>query len=124
MGHLGYQHTFVSLHWLYDLNQFIRSNYSEINWDRVRKLTKSLKHENSTRICIWILKSNLNTPLPSDITQYFKEPSFIFKQIFTGDYFWKSDRKRYLMLKHFCKDSLWIALEYNLKWVRARLHRN
>jgi hypothetical protein len=141
LGHLGYQHTFISAHWLVDIDRFIKRFSDDIDWGRVKELLINLKQKRSARITFFLLNRYLNTPIPLEIkSSEILMPSrkelqrlekLIFTKIFDGGFLLRigelgSEKKpieygKYYFLKHLCKDNISDALNYDLGWFKSRL---
>ena len=121
LGHLGYQHTFLKLFWLVDIDRLIRCT-PELCWDRVWSLVFQLNHRRSASAVLWAAQKYLATPIPCAASE---------KLVSTG--FWKSlispgflvapknHKVRYFLLKHLLKDSFLHSLNYDWHWIRSQL---
>lgn len=122
MGHLGYQHSLIKLHWFVDIDRFVRKHRSDIRWDRVKDRVGELKQRRSAEVISWVLRRYLHTPLPSGWLVPSRLRGALYSQVLSSEYLWRPDRhRRYYLTKHLCKDRFRDSLSYNLGWVRSRL---
>lgn len=119
LGHLGYQHSCLMLHWFVDIDRFIRHHGNELDWKAFSVRLKQLRQVRSARLIFFVLKKFLNTPVPQ-LADF--EGGFLFSFLMSEAYLWSvtKPRLRYLLVKHLCKDSWWDALAYDFLWLRAR----
>jgi hypothetical protein len=117
MGHLGYQHTFLHLTWLVDIDLFIRKH--EIDWARVMVLATRLKQRRSALATLWACHDYLGTPVPSRLLK------MGWSKLLSGEFLWFPKKRplRYYLIKHLMKDSAREALVYDLLWLRRRAWR-
>ncbi len=118
MGHLAYQHTFLKIHWLIDINLFISKHAKNIDWIRVAHLSKHLNHDHSSHSINIALVNIFGT----GFTKFYKK-SFLRRIIFTRILTWKfltsptTYKTRYYLLKHATMDS-WIgSIKYDFGWL-------
>lgn len=121
LGHLGYQHSILMLHWLVDIDRYLRKHSGAMDWARVKRRLEQLKQKRSAEIIFWILNNYLKTPIPKSIFPIEKRQSKFYHWLLTSDYLWQSGKSlRYYLVKHLCKDSLLDSLEYNWQWLLSR----
>lgn len=122
LGHLGYQHTFLMLHWFLDIDLFLRKYGSEIDVAKVRTILKALRQKRSARIIFWVLKKYFKTPLPEGLNEGSRILEVCLAVILDENFLWSSSppRWKYFLLKHLAKDRLRDALIYDWNWLKAR----
>lgn len=54
-GHLAFQHTFIKLFWLFDIQRFIRKYKSDIHWEEFWVKAKSYNLKEACQLCIGLL---------------------------------------------------------------------
>lgn len=119
-GHLAYQHTFISLHWLYDI--LILTSKVELNWTEIAQKAKRSNVLKSCQLINTLLMTyfhqhnidNLGISyLAKKVCIQFLTPSFLC---------YPSERKwRYWFVKHFTKDHLFQSLVYDLLWMKTKI---
>ena len=116
LGHLGYQHTFLRLNWLLDIDLYVRKN-PDLDWMRVWQLAQEFRQINSTLIVLFVAQKFLDTPLPSLGLRKTWQLRLAQKLI-TSEWLWSPSehRFRYLIVKHLLKDSLFQAIRYDYLW--------
>ncbi len=119
-GHLAYQHTFISLHWLYDL--FLLVKHQPLNWDLIFQRAKKAKVYQSCHLVLWCLREHFqldDLPKP-DFSPMMK---IIVKNLLTKKFLCEPTKStlNYQMVKHITKDQLSDALIYDLLWLKAKL---
>lgn len=123
-GHLAYQHTMLSLHWLIDIALLIET---QVTWDerRIEELLKSLPLRTSLRTILWALEYHLELKLPDSLAVFVKthRKDALIENFMSLEFLWKSQRMavRYYALKHLLKDSIKEALTYDRLWLKQRL---
>ena len=118
--HLSFQHTFLKLYWLFDIYFFIKKYNALIDWNLVERKIKNLKIENSFFIVTYLLETQFNLiPLLN------KKPKLIWRFIFTQKLLFSSNRRtiRYFIAKHLTKDSLWLAIKYDLSLIKLAVKK-
>ncbi len=118
-GHLAYQHTFLSLHWLYDIYLLIQKEQLEPH--EVLSTAKKAHVLKSCKIISYLMYSRLKIKvdpilLPSKLIQ------ILIDFIITDDFLIapREHPIRYQLCKHFTKDFIHQALLYDLGWFRHK----
>lgn len=116
--HLAYQHTFQKLHWLVDIDRYLRVFEKQINWEIVEKKMRRLKIETAYRSVLFACSCYLRTPVGNRMLRLNIIQRFFFKTFLTPEFLVKgwNLRLNYYFLKHFLKGSFIKAFEYNLLW--------
>ncbi len=120
-GHYAFQHNFLKLYWLFDIYYLAQNFDQQLSSPAIIKLAKKYKLENALIDCCYILKKHFNlstplttsTPLPSQLKQ-----KFLTKELLIAD---KQNSWHYLLRKNLNHDSLIDLLNYNLRWIKAKL---
>ncbi len=119
-GHLGYQHTFISLHWLFDIYLLLKK--ADLDWEKVRVKARQANVWRSCEIIIELLKRHfqfkIQLPYNNSIYSRLMTRVLINEEFLCNSH---SAKIRYFLIKHFCKDSLFQALTYDFNWWR---HKN
>lgn len=117
-GHLGYQHSFISLHWLLDIYLLLLKKV-DFDWSSVKKKAIDAHVWRSCEIAIELVRNHfkLNIDLPFKPSIYTK---LMTKVLINKKFLCRAQQTkyRYFFIKHFCKDSLIQAFIYDLKWWR------
>ena len=112
IGHYAFQHNFSKLYWFIDIVAFIEKNHDHLDWQRVLLLAKQMdlyRGVISTLAMVRQMTSfDIPTPSISFLLSLFITPKFILDPL--------SSLTRYYLIKHLVKDSLRLALWYDLKW--------
>jgi hypothetical protein len=114
-GHLAYQHTFLSLHWLYDI--FLISQSESFNISMIKSKAKEAHVLRSCQIIAYILEKYLKLKTMIELKPIF--PIRLLIDILISENFLKSPRSypiRYLLIKHFTKDYFYHSLKYDIGW--------
>ena len=119
IGHASYQHTFIKLFWLVDIDRFIRRHHKDVDWKRILERSKELKIYQATNTTLWILKNLFSTPhipLVKRKTWYY---------LLNWNFLILSRKKKlsYWVTKHKIKDSLASSLKYDWLWLKNQLYR-
>ncbi|EQC51391.1 nucleotidyltransferase family protein [Bacteriovorax sp. DB6_IX] len=122
MGHLGYQHTFISIHWLYDIYLFLLKYDQDLDWDYIKKSLEGLEQLNSARICLNSILAVFK--LESKGLSYLRQSLFskLAGLVMNSSFYLSTSDSyiRYYIVKHFTKDSLREALRYDYLWLKNR----
>lgn len=119
IGHLSYQHTFLKLFWLVDIDRYIRRHQNEIDWQRLFALAQKLETVKALKATLWATHKYLGTPLPHDLQI---NPTWIQKYMLTEKFLWgKKFNLAYYLIKHDMKDSLKDAFSYNFFWLLLKI---
>lgn len=118
-GHLAYQHTFLSLHWLYDIYLLVKS--TQLDPKKIERKAKSAQVWRSCQIIALILKEKLNVNIPQELLPG-PITSLLIGRLITDDFLIHAKRSplRYFLIKHLTKDHLYQALIYDLSWLQQR----
>lgn len=116
-GHLAYQHTFLNLHWLYDIALFLKSQET-LDWIQIKNRAKKLHVYRSVEIICFIMNKYFELPTELEV-KGIKEA--LFKTIISKRFLCDPTRSRlhYLMAKIICKDGLFSVFKYQFHWVKA-----
>lgn len=119
-GHLAYQHTFISLHWLYDIYLFLDKE-KNLDISHIKAQAKRAQVWRSVRIIAFLLKEHFSLSIDKKLLPPFII-RFLIKVLITPQFLWNPHafRWRYLIVKHFTKDHLYQALAYDLGWFKAK----
>lgn len=123
MGHLGYQHTFLKLSWLIDIDRFIRKYSTSLNWESIFNASRILHQQRSTSAVLWACHNFLKTPLPFPIESCTDKTSrLLWRVLLTRSFLWAPQKRpfRYYLLKHCLKDNLARAFAYDYLWLKRR----
>lgn len=110
VGHLGFQHTFLKLHWLLDI-QLLLNQYGEtLDWKRFEALLEEYQLINSWKYTCHFL--NL-------VFHDFKPQFFLLNYLISSKFilFPEKEKFRYYILKNFLKDRFSTSFTYNFWWV-------
>ena len=122
MGHLAYQHTFLKLVWLFDIDLLIRK-YEKLDWTRVISLVSQLKQRRSASAVLFACEKHFGTPIPAFVHRELRSFSARAWGTLLNQKFLSSPEThffRYYTLKHLVKDSWTEALKYNWLWLKRR----
>lgn len=116
-GHLGYQHTFHSLNWLFDIA--LLTQREELDFDLIFKKAKKAKVLKACRISLIVLASYFGVHLfKGSLWERFQVKLLITPQFLRDPY---HSKIRYFLVKTIIKDSLADAFRYYGGWLRSRL---
>lgn len=124
VGHLAFQHSFLKLFWLVDVEHFILKNRDNIDWNKLYYLANKLKFKNSLKMALWALKKFFNLDLPQEVIQHYKlNRPYIWKLFLTKNFLWSARQfgLRYYMIKHLTYDSIWQSLIYDYLWCKRKI---
>lgn len=115
IGHFSYQHTFLKLFWLMDIDRWIRRKGTEIDWYRVLEVSGKLRMKKATNATLWMTHTFLGTPIPKSILR----PLSLIQRIFlTENFLWhKKFNLTYYLIKYDLKDSAKDTFEYITLWI-------
>lgn len=117
IGHVAHQHNFIKLFWLMDIDRFIKTYNSEIDWLQVLQRAKQLKLENAMDSTFYIMtqlfENEFCLPNQKKKWTYLIDWNFLING--------QSQRGRYQVLKHLLKDSWSEALSYDLGWLKSKV---
>lgn len=128
-GHLGFQHTFIKLKWLLEIDRFICKYNLKIDWDRVFFISKSLGHIHSSQAVFFSAMKFFDSPVPVEFLNALEKEGInnrIWEGLLTEDFLWGPQRKRfrYFLVKHLLKDNLSKAIQYDALWLAHFFKRN
>lgn len=110
VGHLGFQHTFLKIHWLLDIYLILEKYRDKINWDRFFLLIEKYQLKRSWHYTEKFLNLVFENKKPSSYLEAFVvHPKFL---LFPEKHFF-----RYYMLKHLLKDTSRGSLSYTWWWL-------
>jgi hypothetical protein len=120
MGHLAYEHTFLKLSWLLDIDRYVRKHGASLDWERVQALCSWLRQSRSAFSVLWAAKRYLGTPVQWNGAG--RLPDWLLESLLTEEFLWAptEHRARYYVVKHLVKDDWREALTYDLLWLRRR----
>ncbi len=118
-GHLAYQHTFLSLHWFYDI--FLLCKKSAISPSKVENRAREAQVWRSCQIIALLLNEKMGLSLPKELLPG-KVIIFLTRWLINDDFLInpKKSALRYFLVKHLTKDHFYQALAYDLGWLRQR----
>lgn len=115
IGHFSYQHTFLKLFWLMDIDRWIRRFEKDINWARLVNISEKLRMKKAVNATLWITHQFLGTPVPKGLLRPLSPVQKIF---LTENFLWKTKfNLSYYLLKFDLKDSLKDTIEYSALWL-------
>jgi hypothetical protein len=117
-GHYAFQHNFQKLYWLFDLYYLVYIYQDDLNFNKIKHISKLLKLEKSTHQVLWILKNFFNLSSIGDI-----QIGALEKRILTMNFLLNERQEgfSYFLLKHLNKDSLWQSFKYDFYWIKSKL---
>jgi len=117
-GHLASQHTFASLHWLVDVDRFVRKNGSELDWRKIWWLAEKAGVKKSVEVVLRTCEKYLCTEVGLPLKRH-----VFAERILTSEFLWDigSHRSSYLLLKHALKEGISQALMYDLLWLLNKM---
>lgn len=119
MGHFSYQHTFLKLFWLIDIDRWIRRFEKDINWARLVNISEKLRMRKAFNATLWMTHQFLGTPVPEALLR----PLSPLQKIFlTENFIWKTKfNLSYYLIKFDLKDSLKDTIEYSALWLIQKI---
>lgn len=121
LGHFSYQHTFLKLFWLIDIDRWIRRYENEINWVRLIDISEKLRMKKAINATLWVTGQFLGTPLPKDLQ---KPLSLIQKLFLSENFLWKTKFNiSYYLIKIDLKDSFKDTFEYSTLWMIQKIRQ-
>ncbi|MCR9204187.1 MAG: nucleotidyltransferase family protein [Halobacteriovoraceae bacterium] len=116
-GHLGYQHTFHSLNWLYDIALLIQKE--DLDFDLIFKKAQKAKVLKACRITLTILSFHFGiSGLKGTLWERFLAKSLLTPKFLKDPYYSKF---RFLLVKTIVKDSMGDAFSYYRGWLKNKL---
>jgi len=126
IGHLAFQHTFLKLFWSLDIERLYRYEADKIDSNKMVKIADDLGLFRSHQMVFYMLLNFFKTPLRQDLCEAFalSKPA-IWKLFFTKQFLLRGRQfgVQYYVIKHATKDSLTMALSYDLLWLRHQLKK-
>lgn len=122
--HWAEQHTCLKLFWLWDLYFYWQTYKTQIQdtlWDKA----ESYQLKTSLQAVYYALTQNFSIddfpPPPADSMS-----SLLLKKLMQPEplFTLHQNRKKYLLLKHLVRDSLWASLRYNSLWALQEFEKN
>ncbi len=120
-GHLVYQHSLLSLHWLIDIALLIQDTK---DWDenRLNNLLSRLPLKNSLSTALWCVREHFKQDLGVVLNRFILTDikNKMIQQLITEDFLWLTmhAKGRYYLLKHLFKDTFAEALKYDVLWIK------
>ena len=110
VGHLGFQHTFLKLHWLLDIQLLLNQFGETLDWKRFETLIEDYQLENS-----WKFTCHFLNLVFHDI----KPQSFLLNYLISSKFilFPEKEKFRYYILKNLLKDRVGTSFTYSFWWV-------
>ncbi len=114
VGHLGYMHTFIKIHWLIDIYLFIKKFKDKLEIEFITSELKRLGFLNSWRYSMYYIEQIFEEKLfsydqLSSFEKYFLDSQFIL---------YPEKRKiNYYVVKHLVKDRFIDSLRYDFQWL-------
>lgn len=119
-GHIAYQHTFISLHWLYDIYLLLQKE--NLNWSLTDERAKKAGVFQSCQIILWCMREHfLLKDLPRPKLSFLTKK--ILQKFLTKEFLINPTDAPivYQLIKHITKDKISQALTYDLLWVKNKL---
>ncbi len=115
IGHYSYQHTFLKLFWLIDIDRWIRHYDTEIDWLRLVDISEKLRMKKATNATLWMTHKFLGTPVPENM----QNPRSLIQTLFLAENFlWNPKfNLSYYLIKYDLKDSFKDSFEYSGLWM-------
>ncbi|MBT4762608.1 MAG: hypothetical protein HOO06_12985 [Bdellovibrionaceae bacterium] len=117
--HLAFQHTYISLHWLYEIALYYDNYCEDIDLDAVKAMAIENQVFHSLQSVLWLLKHKFKFNI-----QLGEAPNlnYLFEKIFTESFLSnpKSQKFKFICLKNLLKDRLRDNLSYNVGWIASR----
>lgn len=116
-GHLGFQHTFIKLFWLFDIKRYLDKHSSSIDWEKFWGKANDYKLVETCLLCLSLSGyGSYSQKAKKGIKQYLL-------QTLCSDRFLISPRKhkvRYFLIKFLIKDRWIDNIKYTLAWLSFR----
>lgn len=110
VGHLAFQHTFLKIHWLLEINQYVENYRNEIDWNYFNYLINKFEFNNSWKLTQYFLNLTFKQKLTSNIIlRYFCDIDFIL--------FPEKNKVSYYLIKFMTKDSPLTFISYAVSWL-------
>ena len=120
VGHFSYQHTFLKLFWLIDIDRFIRRHSANIDWVQFAQASDQLRMNKAMTATLWVAHYFLDTPIPKSM----QKRSFIQKIFLTEKFLWnKKFNLTYYILKNDLKDSFKDTANYSSLWAVQKIKK-
>lgn len=126
-GHLGFQHTFLKLFWLIDVDRFVSKYKEQINWDYFWQLAREDKLLMSSFMCLYLVlpeeKLWSSSRLFESKTFILQFKIFLLKKIISPRFLMDPHKKkiRYLLVKNLIKDNFRENILYWFYWLKSKL---
>ncbi len=119
-GHLAYQHTFISLHWLYDIYCLLKK--TKLNWREVEVKAREANVLKSCQMINFALKKHFKMEDLYDLgisstTKRFCN-NFLTSQFLCYP---THNQMTYWLIKHLTKDDLLHSLSYDFNWIKSKI---
>ena len=119
VGHYSYQHTFLKLFWLIDIDRFVRRYSNEIDWARVESIAVKLRMRKAVHATLWVAHRYLQTPVPENMCS---GRSLIQRLLLKEKFLWKKKFSlTYYILKFDIRDSGLDSVSYSFFWLLDKL---
>jgi hypothetical protein len=125
IAHLSFQHTFLYLHWMLDLELYYKKFSEQIDWERVFFLAKQHHCLVSVAATLFCLEKYCEIVLPSKVQDFIaKNLSEKLSSKLNFEFLCYPHQKKlqYYYIKHLLKDSFLQSFEYNLLWLGAKIN--
>ncbi len=127
IGHLAFQHTFLKLFWLVDVDRLYRIESDQIECAKMLSIAHKWGLFRAHQMVFYVLLTFFKTPLRQDLCEAFQLSKPALWKLFLTKKFLLRGRQSgvsYYLLKHMTKDSLLTALVYDLRWIRHMIKKN
>jgi hypothetical protein len=110
-GHLAFQHTFIKLFWLYDIQNFLHLYSQKIQWPLFWQKAQDLKLTESCQISLYLCNPDLVSQAPVSFKQR------LLRFLCTADFLRHPRQRpwRYFLIKLLTKDQWETSLMYLIK---------
>lgn len=119
-GHLAFQHSFIKLFWLFDIEYYVKRYKGEIQWSRLWELAQQNSLVVSCAICLWIVDPQLFAQNPVKFSSRWQRWQFQMLQSLVNEKFLlhpTGSPIQYLLVKNLTKDYLFLNLSYWKNWL-------
>jgi hypothetical protein len=124
IAHMGKQHSFFKLFWLYDVKLYLQKYGAEINWQIVYEKLKELNCSTCLQLTAQLMLVFFKTNFFPEIKEFkfSKIKFYLQRKVFSPSYFSSTERTYFgiFAAKLLVKDSNWETLRYLLFYRRAK----
>jgi hypothetical protein len=124
IAHMGKQHSFLKLFWLYDIKLYVEKFGAEVDWQIVYEKLKDLNCSTCLQLTAKLMLEIFKTDLFPKIKKFHfsKIKFYLQRKVFTPNHF-TSEKRSYwgiFFAKFLVKDNNWETLRYLFFYRRAR----